>query len=550
MLSSLSIQNFALIDKLNLNFENGFTVFTGETGSGKSIILGALNLILGERADNSVIRDNEQKTIVEAHFNVKEYNLSDFFSAKDLDYQDETIIRREVLSQGKSRAFINDSPVQLSVLKEFAEKLIHIHSQHHTLSLKEQTFQFDFIDYISGAISIREEFKKEFHLWKKLSQKLLILKNKLIQNKKEEDYNLFQLNEIENLNLDKVNYSNLEEELIELENFSTIKETLATIDFKLNSDQQVLDIIYEIKALLEKNKHLFHSFKTMSEQLISIVSELKEIQSEVNNNIDSLTENPIKKHELEERISTFNQVLLKHNIKNQEDLLLYYHELKSKQNDNENLLLEINNLENEVLIKAEKIKQLDDELQKTRLNHTTAIENKVKSLLSELKMSATKFQFLFEKVDQLNDYGSNKLSILFSPNIGIEAKSIEKVASGGELSRLMLSLQLMLSEKKMLPTIIFDEIDTGVSGDVAQKLGELLQKMGAKMQVMTITHLPQVAAKGNHHFKVLKSLVNQQTNTNVNLLSSEEHIEEVARLMSGENINEAAIENAKILINS
>lgn len=548
MLQTLRIHNFALIEELYLDFKDGFTVFTGETGSGKSIILGALNLILGERADYSVIRDENKKTVVEADFNIKAYDLAAFFDENDLDYHDETCIRREVLSQGKSRAFINDTPVQLTVLKELAEKLIHIHSQHHTLSLKEQSFQFDFLDYIADAISVRTSYKVLFSAYKSQLKHLTSLKENLLQLKKEEDYNTFQLNEINELDLTKTDYQSLENELNSLEHFSTIKETLSFVDFKISSERELLDKTYEIKALLDKNKHLHSALEAISEQIKNVVTELKEIQYEVEKQLDHLQDNPEKRANLEQQLSKYNQILLKHHFKNQEELTNYYQELQTKQHNTEHLATEIEELENKLAQQLTQLEKLDTELQEIRKSKKSSIEAQVTNLLAELKMPATSFQFALENTQQLTELGSHKLNILFSPNKGLEAKAIEKVASGGELSRLMLSMQLLLSEKKMLPTIIFDEIDTGVSGDVAQKMGELLQKMGAKMQVMAITHLPQVAAKGKQHYKVSKASSDQKTNTSVLALNHTEHIQEVARLMSGENITEAAIENAKFLI--
>jgi DNA repair protein RecN (Recombination protein N) len=548
MLQTLRIHNFALIEELHLDFKNGFTVFTGETGSGKSIILGALNLILGERADYSVIRDENKKTVVEADFNIKAYDLATFFEENDLDYHDETCIRREVLSQGKSRAFINDTPVQLTVLKELAEKLIHIHSQHHTLSLKEQSFQFDFLDYIADAISVRISYRTLFTTYKSKLKHLTSLKENLLQLKKEEDYNTFQLNEINELDLTKTDYQSLEDELNSLEHFSTIKETLSFVDFKISSERELLDKTYEIKALLDKNKHLHSALEAISGQIKNVVTELKEIQYEVEKQLDNLQDNPEKRTNLEQQLSKYNQILLKHHFKNQEELTNYYQELQTKQHNTEHLAAEIEVLESSLAQQLTQLEKLDTELQEIRKSKKSSIEAQVTNLLAELKMPATSFQFALEDTQQLTEIGSHKLSILFSPNKGLEAKAIEKVASGGELSRLMLSMQLLLSEKKMLPTIIFDEIDTGVSGDVAQKMGELLQKMGAKMQVMAITHLPQVAAKGQQQYKVTKSSSDNKTNTSVLALNHTEHIQEVARLMSGENITEAAIENAKFLI--
>lgn len=549
MLQSLNIENFALISKLHLNFEEKFTVFTGETGSGKSILLGALNLILGERADYSVIRDENRKTIVEAVFKIKEYKLEDFFSTYDLDFSEEVIVRREIMNQGKSRAFINDSPVQLSLLKELSEKLIHIHSQHHTLELKSESFQLDILDYLADTISLRKDFKSAYQEYKKLEKIIHEKKNLLSKSLLEEDYTNFQLNELQKLNLEKNSYQDLELELEQMDHFESIKDSFKLVFSSLSEDNQLLDKLSMLKSNLEKTKDLHPDLKSFSERIKSIYLELQDISSESENLLESLQEDPQRKFELESMLSTYNSVLLKHNVKNQEELFSIYEQFKLKESSTSELKEELELLEKKLTDLSKLIHEKGLHLHQLRLNSCSKIEQSLVEILTNLKMEKSVVKFDINLLDSPTDSGFSNVSLSFSPNSGIAPKPIDKVASGGELSRFMLAVQLLLSQKKMLPTLIFDEIDTGVSGEVAQKIGELLRQMGNNLQVMTITHLPQVAAKGNSHFKVTKSDEAGKTETNVIVLKNEDKTIEIARLMSGEIINDAAILNAKNLMN-
>lgn len=549
MLQSLKIENFALIPQLELQFNSGFSVLTGETGSGKSILLGALNLILGERADYSVIRDNNQKTIVEGVFSIKDYNLEAFFEENDLDYADELFVRREITNQGKSRAFVNDTPVQLNVLKSLSEKLIHIHSQHHTLELKNNDFQFDVLDYLTDSYLLRQEFKENFTALKKMQKDL---DTKQIQYQKvnqEEDYNNFQLQELDKLNLEKINYQALEQELDQMEHFDSIQQTFQYVDSSLTEQNAVIDKLANIKIQLERNKHLHPFFQTTLERIASVNLELKDISAEVESLLEGFEFQPERKLELEMQVSKFNAALMKHLAKNQAELVAIYQGFQSQSSVSNDLQFEIEKLQKEITQKQEALNLLGTKLHENRLAKKTALEQQIQAILADLKMDKSVIEFALEKTSSPTDNGFSSLSLNFSPNVGLGLKAIDKIASGGELSRFMLSIQLLLSEKKQLPSMIFDEIDTGVSGEVAQKLGELLQKMGAKIQLLAITHLPQVAAKGKTHLKVSKSQENDTTVSKVEILSSEEKVLEIARLMSGENINEAAILNAKALMN-
>jgi DNA repair protein RecN (Recombination protein N) len=548
MLQSLKIQNFALISKLTLDFEHGFTVFTGETGSGKSILLGALNLILGERADYSVVRDSNEKTVVEAIFKIKNYQLEDFFEVHDLDFSEEVIIRREITNQGKSRAFINDSPVQLNVLKAFSENLIHIHSQHHTLELKNDFFQLDILDYLSDSIEMRQLFKDKFNQYKNLSKEINLKKENLKKSRLEEDYINFQILELEKLSLEKINYAELELELEQMSHLEGIKESFHLIQTGILDDNQILDKLNIIKSNLEKTRHLHLDIEQYTERIKSVILELKDISSEAENSLESLSANPERKFELEQLISNFNSNLLKHNVKSQDELINILDSFQSKSSYTSDLTSLLLDLEERLGVLSKELIHLGESLHENRLSSKENIENQLVAVLSELKMEKSIVRFDFEKLEIPNETGFSKITLNFSPNLGISPKAIDKVASGGELSRFMLAVQLLLSHKKQLPTLFFDEIDTGVSGEVAQKIGDLLKKMGNTIQLMAITHLPQVAAKSQAHFKVSKFEHEGQTQTSVDILNLEEKTLEIARLMSGEKINDAAILNAKELM--
>ncbi len=552
MLANLYIQNFALIEKLHLNFEKGFTVITGETGSGKSILLGALHLILGERADYGVIRDRDQKTIVEATFVVSNFDFTAFFEENELDFLEETIVRREISAQGKTRAFINDTPVGLNVLREFSEKLIHIHSQHHTIELRDPQYQLEILDTLSGTIPLRKEFKTKLTDLKRINSELKELestKNKMVLDA---DFNAFLVAELETLQLDKTNYQQLETELKSIENSDDIKLGFGQLIQQFSNEGLETNVIHSIVSLrskLDKLAGLHPELDKLAQRAKEVYIEILDIGEEALNQLESISVNPAEKEELTTKIDKYNTLLRKHNVTTQEELMHIWDNLASSITNLESIENTIQDLVSLKKTKEEELNSIAEVLNKTRLEAIPLIEQQVVTLLDEVKLINAKVVFDLISVDKFNDYGSNELKILFSPNKGMEPKSIDKAASGGELSRLMLVLQYMLSTKKQLPTIIFDEIDTGVSGEVAQRIGQILYKMGQSMQIFAITHLPQVAGKGQNHWKVSKSDEKGVTLTDVLSLNLEERVEEIARLMSGDNINSAALENAKALMN-
>ena len=552
MLSSIVVQNFALIDRLTLNFNKGFTVITGETGSGKSILLGALNLILGERADYSVIRDKSIKTIVEANFDIQKYNLKNFFDENELDYLEETIVRREITAQGKSRAFINDTPVSLSVLKDFSERMINIHSQHQTIELRDSHFQLDLLDTLADSVSLRNEYTTLFNQWRKNTKEvsnLIELRSKLLLDA---DYNAFQANELAELNLEKEDYSKIENELNQLEHAEEIQQSFGYIIEVLSQEGtsgNVLDTFISLKAKMDRVASLHPDLYTLGERIKSVYIEIKDIGEEAITGLDSISADPNQLLALNSKLDKFNQALRKHNVNSQAELLQIFEKFNHSQTNIEEIDLQILELEKLVEILQKQVFEKATELELKRQKAIQDIENEVVGLLEELKLPDSRFVIQLSNLEHLTSKGRNEVHILFTANKGMEPKSIEKAASGGELSRLMLALQYLLSKKKQLPTIIFDEIDTGVSGEVAQRIGNLLAKMGEKMQLLAITHLPQVAGRGQFHWKVQKSHIDEKTLTQVLILDEKQRVEEIARLMSGDNINKAALENAKALMN-
>ena len=549
MLTNLRIQNFALIDSISIDFKAGFTVLTGETGSGKSILLGALNLILGERADYSVIGPNGEKSIVEAEFQLSNFNLNAFFQENDIDDYETTIIRREITSQGRSRAFINDTPIQLAVLKEFAEKLIHIHSQHHTLELKNTNFQIELLDTLADLNSEKNDYFKKFKTWNESSKKLNQLKEELSKAIQVADYNRFQLEELEELSLESKNYEALELELNKSESVDEIKSTLDHIHLAIDGDEGVLSVLNKLKISTDRLKDKDEVINELATRVQSVVIELKDIVAEAEDQKEKIEINPFRINELTVALDKYNRVLKKHGFSTQAQLQEYQQSISNDLASSDELQDEIAHLSIQTEKLALEIGEIANKIHEKRKKTAPSIEESIQLLLADLKMPNTRIQFQLSERKELNANGISDVAILFSPNKGIEPIAIDKAASGGELSRLMLALQNLVSKKKQLPTIIFDEIDTGVSGDVAQKIGNLLRNMGENLQLLAITHLPQVAGKAQNHFKVEKAIVNNLTRTNVRVLKDVERVEEIARLMSGEEINEAALLNAKALMN-
>lgn len=548
MLKSLSVQNFALIEHVSLGFHKGLHVITGETGSGKSILLGALNLILGERSDFSVIRNPEKKTVVEAVFDLNP-DFKEWFVREDIDWDSETVIRREITSQGKSRSFINDTPVQLSQLKELTEQLVYIHSQHETLEIKKTRFQFDLLDSYGDSLELANRVSGLYHQIQRLrstKDQLELAKSSHLQ---ELDYVKFQLNELEQLDLDKINYETLEHDFSKLSKIDDLKEAYASIMSAIDQENGATDLLRRLKSHIDKWKDADEELGILSNRLNEVIVELGDISRDSDRQLNQLEGDPEALFRLTESLDEYNKILGKHHLSTQVELKEYRDSLNDKVSDFTFSDERIAELAIEIESKEKELTQLSTDLFKQRSNVIPKLEVYLLDLLSEMKMEHSRFQIVLNKLDKLDANGGMTIQILFSANKGLELKPIERAASGGELSRVMLAIQLVMSEKKALPTLILDEIDTGVSGEVALRMGKLLKEMGKHLQVFAITHLPQVAAKGDFHFEVSKSHENSQTISRIEQLNDAQRIEALAKLISGEQVTDLARSSAIELMN-
>ncbi len=548
MLQALRIRNFAIIDSLELDFSSGFTVITGETGSGKSILLNALHLILGERSNNAVIGVNGDKAVVEAEFFIENFALNSFFTDNDLDYESKTIIRREINKNGKSRAFINDTPVNLSLLKELTSQLVNIHSQYNTFELKEKKFQMEVLDSLANLNDDKNSFQNLYTVFK---SKQTAFKRKEEQFKNlsaKKDYTSFQLEELNALKLNETDFHKIEQKIKFFENREHILNVLQQLNTTIDDEPGIVTILSQIKNKLIKeygeDKKLFE----FTERLTSSILELKELSLESGSYMERLLENGGDIEEYIQKIDAYQHCLRKHNVQSQDQLIEVWNNFSKEIIDADGLSQELDNLQIEINNLNLALTEKAHHLHESRLEAARIIEDEVQLLLRDLKMSNTQFIFNLSTTQEFNSSGLTDIKMLFSANQGIDPIPIEKAASGGELSRVMLSLQKLLAHKKQLPTVLFDEIDTGVSGEVAHNIGLLLQEMGENVQLIAITHLPQVAARAKHHFRVSKYQQNDKTQVTVNFLNTDERVSEVARLMSGELITDAAIENAKHLM--
>jgi DNA repair protein RecN (Recombination protein N) len=549
MLKHLSVQNYALIDKLDVEFTEGLTIITGETGAGKSILLGALGLIAGARADSQSLQDKTKKCIIEAAFNIKGYSLNQFFTANELDHEIVTTIRREINPEGKSRAFINDTPVTLNQLKELGERLIDIHSQHQTLTLNGSEFQLSVVDAFAKHGAALSEYQSDYKAFKALEKQLNELVAKEAQAKKDLDYYQFQFNELEDANLKSGEQHSLEQELETLNNAEEIKSDLSKAAFVLNgSEQNLLSSLNEVKAILSSLAKFNPAIAELSGRINSSYIELKDISGELEALESEVIHDPNRIELLTEKLDAIYRLQQKHQVKSIEELIEIKESLSNK-------LIEFSSLETEIEKTKTALEKLNKSLSTSakgisegRKKVIPKIEKEIASLLSSLAMPNAQL-----KVDQVIEptfsiSGIDTIKFLFSANKGRDFKELNKVASGGELSRLMLSIKSLIAQLTALPTIIFDEIDTGVSGDVADKVGSIMNQMTKNMQVITITHLPQIASKGQSHLFVYKEDKNNKTFSNIKKLSPDERILEIAKMLSTGKPTEAAISNAKELL--
>ena len=546
MLKLLRIDNFVLIDRVELVLDKGFTVITGETGSGKSILLAAINLLLGERADFSVIGKKSTKSFVEASFNMED-RFIDFFTANDLDQQQDILIRREIVKDGKSRAFINDTPVQLAKLKELTSLLLSVNSQFNTFDLRSSSYQMELYDDMANTTIMRMKFTHDFLAWKANCQVIRKLEEKRNLENSQKDYTQFLLDELSQLDLKNTDYSIYETALSRIENADSIREVALQMTH-LSEDNGPYSTLSTLLSKIEKISMSDAKMTQFASQLKAVLIELKEMMNEAEELVNDIEIDPEAHRIMLVKIDEFNRQLNKHRFTHQSQLVELENNLKDTTHESEQLDSELELLRTENESVHKKLVGLSQLLHENRIKAASGIENAIKDCLQELKLSDTEINFQLS-VSELKENGASDLSILFSANKGMVMTPIEKAASGGEMSRVMLALQKIISDKRKLPTVLFDEIDTGVSGEVAQKIGLLLRAMGENMQLIAISHLPQVAAKANNHFKVEKDSDGTATKTYVKRLENEEVAIEIARLMSGEVITSEAILTAKNLMN-
>ena len=548
MLNRIFIQNFALIDQLEINLHKGLQVITGETGAGKSIILGALRLILGERADLKNFADLDAKSIVEAEFRISK-NLQYFFIENDLDFDENTIIRREILPSGKSRAFVNDVPVTLDVLRELSENLVDIHSQFETSNLFSEAYQFKIIDGLSDNKNLIDAYQKDFAEFLKLNKELDKLKNQLSEGNKETDYKQFLLDELEAANLENVDYELLQSQISLAENKGTISELLAQIFARTDQDEVgVFDALYDIKNKLNKIAELSLQFSELNQRFEENYIELKDTLFQLQNEAENLDTNPEDLLALQEQNDRINALFLKHKVSEIDDLLLIKEQLSAEQSSFVDLETRIASIEKEIATLEISLEKQANVLTQNREKASPIFKKSIEALLQQLGLEKAKVEVELTSTKDFGKFGREKIQLLFQANSGFPLKPIQSAISGGERSRVMLAIKKIMAENTELPTLILDEIDTGVSGRIAEEIGNVMQEMAKNMQLIVITHLAQVAAKGNNNYKVQKYDVSGKTQTQIVPLTQEEKLTEIAQLLSGSKITEAAILQAKELM--
>ena len=549
MLTKLDISNYALIENLSLNFNKGFSAITGETGAGKSILLKALNLLLGERADYSVLKQNDKKCVIEAEFEVTDIIQPSFFEELDIDYDKNTIIRREFTTTGKSRMFINDTPVNLNTLKSFGEQLVKIHTQHQTLDLFEKNFQMEVLDSFSGLSDKVKQYKTDYKTYLGLRLNLKQLQLSETENRKEKDYLTFLIDELNQAKLDDINVKTLQTEYNKIQNWSVVKENLQNaLGLFQDSAISPINSIDLLLTTLYPLKDIDSAYNELILRLNSSKIELQDIESEIENlaDVDDLDEE--KAQLIQEKIEAINALSYKHNVNSIEELI----ELKQKF---EQQISEFSSVEEQIIQTQQRLNEIENSLNQQagylseqRKKHIPQLEKAVNQLLADMSMPNAELRIELSNEQDLNHLGKNTIDFLFKTNKGGDYLSIKKTASGGELSRLMLAILSVIAKTKALPTLIFDEIDTGVSGEVASKMANVFKQLSQSSQLLVITHLPQVAGKANYHYHVYKLDAEDKTKTQVKQLSEGDRVEELAKMLSGEQLTDLAIENAKQLI--
>lgn len=548
MLSRIFIQNFALIDSLEITLNKGLHVITGETGAGKSIILGALRLILGERADLKSLQNSESKSVVEAEFVVGE-NFRVFFEENDLDFDEHTIIRREVLPNGKSRAFVNDVPVTLDILRGLSGNLIDIHSQFETSNLFSDEYQFSIIDGLSGNKNLISKYQKHFSDFKKLNRDLNLAKQQLADGNKENDYKTFLLNELNDANLDQIDLEELQSKVKKQENAETITENLSQIFAKMDAEEVgILDSLNDVKAKLSKVAELSHEFTLLNQRFQENFLDFKDIVFELQDEAEKMDTSPELLFELTTTLNSVNSLLVKHSVNTVEELRAIRDELESEQHNFSQLENTIADLQKKKETAQAQLEKLAAELAANRIKSAPIFVSKVETLLKQLGLEKAKLEVGLQPAEDFNNFGKEEIQLLFQANSGFALKPIQSAISGGERSRVMLSIKKLMAENTELPTLILDEIDTGVSGKVAEEMGNVMKEMSDNRQLIVITHLAQVAAKGDNNYKVVKRDIAGKTQSTIIPLDSSEKLNEIAQLLSGAKITEAAISQARELM--
>ena len=549
MLKSLSIHNYAIIENLEIDFYKGFSTVTGETGAGKSIILGALSLIIGNRADASSIKNQNEKCIVEGIFDVVNYNLQSFFQHNELDYNQFTIIRREINTKGISRAFINDTPVSLQILKEISTKLIDIHSQHENMLLNDLNFQLNVVDIYANSKELLTQYKTEFKSLKEAQKNYNLLQQKANESQTRLEFLQFQFDQIEEAKLNADEQELLEEESQILSHAVDIKLNLNNAYNAIYEDEK--NVILQLKSatnFIDSINKIYPNSTEISERMKNVYVEIKDIVDDIERLNHKIEANPNRLEEINLRLDLIYNLQKKFQCSSIAEIIDYKNKLETELLEISSYSFDLEKLKKEIEIISKQVENSAQKLSENRKKHIAEIEKEIEKYCSLLGMPNISFQIKIEKLENLNETGKDKVQFLFSANKNIEVQEITKIASGGELSRLMLSIKYLMCTKTSLPTIIFDEIDTGISGNIADKMGNIMQEMAKNMQVISITHLPQIAAKGNYHYVVFKDNSQEKTQTGIRQLSENERTQEIAKMLSGKDISEAAISNAMELL--
>ncbi|GGD37277.1 DNA repair protein RecN [Muriicola marianensis] len=550
MLTHLTIKNYALIDDLAVTFNRGFSTITGETGAGKSIFLGGLSLVLGKRADLSTLRDKSKKCTIEAVFEIRPYGLEELFKNNDLDYDQETIVRREILPSGKSRAFINDTPVTLDILSELGDRLIDIHSQHQTLELTENEFQLKVIDALADNKPLLLDYQTKLKAYRSAIKELESLKEAQADAEKEQDYNTFLFQELKQAPLREGIFEELEATYEELTNVESILEQLAGSHQILTHEEVgIQNLLSSLRNSLSKLAGYGSAYAELSQRIQSVFLELEDVVSEIETLQEKVEPNPGLLEEVDNKLQMLYALQKKHNVSAVEDLAAIRDELENKISRSESLEMEIESLQASTAEIKKDLTRLAGELRKRRTALVPELKQKLESALVDLGMPNATFRIELRPADDFSATGTDQLVFEFSANRGGDYGSLKKMASGGELSRIMLVIKSVLARYEQLPTIMFDEIDTGVSGEISNKMGEIMQQMSSKMQVFSITHLPQVASKGDHQYKVFKEDDGKITRTKMKKLSTEERVVELAEMLGGKTLSDSAMAHAKQLLN-